>query len=56
MSSDVSPICDICGAWMLNMIDNPVWLKCLSCGFCKKENKKIVTPVGDKSDKPTRIK
>lgn len=53
MSIDQSPVCPVCIAWMLEHPTLPGWLKCLSCGYCCKIQKRQITPVGDKkNDKP----
>lgn len=42
MSSDLERICSICLSYMLN--DKlQGWLRCLSCGFMKKESKSMIT-------------
>lgn len=46
MSDQQSPICEICMAWMLEHPENKFWLKCVSCGFCKKISKTIIYIVG----------
>lgn len=51
MSSDQSPICPNCTAWMLDHPTLSGWLKCVSCGYCCKIMKRIVTPVGHKEKK-----
>lgn len=48
MSDSQSPVCPICQSWMLIHPSNPEFLKCLSCGFCCKINKRIIKPVGNK--------
>lgn len=48
MSEPQSPVCPNCSAWLLNHPSLPGWLKCISCGFCCKINKRIIKPVGNK--------
>jgi hypothetical protein len=49
MDDKQSPICEVCNAWMLIHPSNPLWLKCLSCGFCKLIQKRtIIIPMGEK--------
>jgi len=50
MDEKQSPICEICSAWMLERPECPGWLKCVSCGFCKRIIKTQVTPIGKRTD------